>query len=154
MLSRTAQYALRALVYLARQSEDNYHQTQAIAEQLNIPSNYLGKILQKMARQHIVESQKGLLGGFRMAKSAEQINLHEIMVSIDSLPPEGSSRPRQSDPVELINLEQRFATINSLYVKFLKETSLAAVMSADAKACGNVFEMDEKHEEETEPVVI
>jgi Rrf2 family protein len=139
MLSRTAQYAMRALVYLSRQSEDNYHQTQVIAEQLRIPSNYLGKILQKMARQHIVESQKGLLGGFRMAKAADQINLYEIMASIDSLPSEGAPRTRQSDPVELINLEQRFATINSLYVKFLKETTLAAVMSADQQACGNVF---------------
>jgi Rrf2 family protein len=143
MLSRTAQYALRALVYLARQNEDNYHQTQVVAEHLQVPSNYLGKILQKMARQHIVESQKGLMGGFRLARTADRISLYEILSAIDALPYDGGTRPRSgNEPEELVNLQRRFAAINGLYIKFLKETMLATVMRADVEATGTPLEVD------------
>src|SRR4051812_18261471 len=62
MLTQTADYALRALIYLAHDPDDGYHQTRDLAGLLNIPHNYLGKILQQLGHSGIVESQRGMNG--------------------------------------------------------------------------------------------
>ena len=82
MLTQTADYALRALVYLAHGPEDGYHQTRDLAKSLNVPANYLGKILQLLGHKLIVESQRGMNGGFRLSRLPEQIRLYDVMLAI------------------------------------------------------------------------
>ena len=49
MLTQTAKYAIRALLHLAEQKGSGYCQTKDIAETIEVPANYLGKTLQKLA---------------------------------------------------------------------------------------------------------
>jgi len=84
MLSNTSRYAIRALIYLAIHADSNKKiGIKKIAEDLDIPSPFLGKILQTLARQKIVASTKGPNGGFRATESTLNVNLISIIRIID-----------------------------------------------------------------------
>lgn len=80
ILSRTSQYAVQALVYLATQPADRYLLTREIAQALGVPHAYLAKILQKLCRQRLVVSSRGRTGGFMLCAGAQQTNLLDIML--------------------------------------------------------------------------
>ena len=133
MLTQTADYALRALVYLAHDPDDGYHQTRDLAKALNVPSNYLGKILQLLGHARIVESQRGMNGGFRIARLPEQVRLFDVINAIDAVP----TNPRcpmltGARQIELCALHRRFAAMTAEYVRFLKGTTLADVLRPDS----------------------
>ena len=84
MLSNTCKYAIRALIYLANYSQDNRKiGIKKISEDLKIPSPFLGKILQSMAREKILASTKGPNGGFALGRDAKDISLYDIVVHVD-----------------------------------------------------------------------
>ena len=85
MMSKTAVHAVKAMVALAELSEKGFQGTASIAERIGAPQNYLGKLLQTLARAGVVQSQKGLGGGFQLAKRPEQIRLFDIVDPIDHL---------------------------------------------------------------------
>lgn len=134
MLTQTAKYALQALIYLCNQEDDDYHQTKEVARIIRVPANYLGKTLQKLARAKIVDSQKGLHGGFRIAKLAEQVRLYDIFVAIEAIPVDFAAEHDHDDRSELGRLYERMDGMDRLYAKFLKETTLADVLQQPARA--------------------
>ena len=129
MLTQTADYALRALVYLAHDPEDAYHQTRDLARVLNVPANYLGKILQLLGHRRIVESQRGMNGGFRLARLPEQVRLYDVIDALDAVPKDPEcpmlTGARQ---MEMCALHRRFAAATADYVRFLKGTTLGDVL--------------------------
>ncbi|MGD8276613.1 MAG: Rrf2 family transcriptional regulator [Gemmatimonadota bacterium] len=74
MISRTSGYALEALLVIARRNGRMTRATQ-LADELGIPGNYLSKILNALTRAHILESERGPTGGFRLARSAAEISI-------------------------------------------------------------------------------
>lgn len=85
MLTQTSEYALRAMVYLARKGEDRYAGVKEIAKATDVPSNYLAKILQQLAKAGVLESQKGFGGGFRVADKLSKINLLAIVDPLENI---------------------------------------------------------------------
>jgi Rrf2 family protein len=84
MLSNTSKYALRAVIYLALYASDEKKAgIREIAEKLNIPTPFLGKILQNLAKHQILDSTKGPHGGFCLKRPAMDISLMEIIEVID-----------------------------------------------------------------------
>jgi Rrf2 family protein len=84
MLSNTSKYAIRALIYLELYSNaENKIGIKRIAGELNIPSPFLGKILQMLVRHQILDSTKGPHGGFCLRKPAIDIPLIEVIEIID-----------------------------------------------------------------------
>jgi Rrf2 family protein len=84
MLSNTCKYALRALIYLAKYSQDdNRIGIKKISEDLSISSPFLGKILQNLVKQKLLISNKGPNGGFSLAKQPENISLWDIVTTVD-----------------------------------------------------------------------
>lgn len=83
MISQTAEYALRAIVYLADQQEPRT--TQQIAQVTRVPAGYLSKVLQSLARGGLVTSQRGLHGGFRLAQSSKQVTVWQVIDAVDPL---------------------------------------------------------------------
>jgi Rrf2 family transcriptional regulator, iron-sulfur cluster assembly transcription factor len=84
MLSNTSRYAIRALIYLAINGNfKNKIGIKKIADDLDIPSPFLGKILQTLAKQKILLSTKGPNGGFGLPESSLDISLMEIVKIID-----------------------------------------------------------------------
>ncbi len=86
MFSKSTEYAIRAMVYLAvNSSPKQRYGTKKIAEDLDFPEHFLGKVLQQLARKNIVSSAKGPNGGFCVDNNAMEISLLKIIESIDGL---------------------------------------------------------------------
>jgi Rrf2 family protein len=85
MLSKSGTHAVRALVVLAELPKGTNAGAASIAERIQAPRNYLGKILQQLSREGLVISQKGLGGGFRLACEPKDISLLEIVDPIEQI---------------------------------------------------------------------
>lgn len=84
MISQTAEYALRAIVYLA----DNPTEAQtaeAIARGTKVPVGYLAKIMQGLARSGLVTSQRGLYGGFTLARAPKDLSIYDVVQAVDPI---------------------------------------------------------------------
>jgi Rrf2 family protein len=84
MISQTAEYALRAIVYLADQ-EGIARTTAQIAEATQIPAGYLAKVMQSLGRARLVNSQRGLNGGFTLAIVAQELSVLAVINAVDPI---------------------------------------------------------------------
>jgi Rrf2 family protein len=85
MISSTATYALRAVVYLANQP-DRYVNRSEISDATMVPHEYLLKVLNLLDRAEIVESRRGPGGGYRLRKPATELTSLEVVLAVDSIP--------------------------------------------------------------------
>jgi len=84
MFSKRTQYALRANMYLAiYSSPKNKIGVNVIAAKLNVPKQFLSKILQELVKHKIVGSSKGKYGGLFLAKRNLNNNLRSIIEVFD-----------------------------------------------------------------------
>jgi len=84
MLSNTSKYAIRAVIYLELYSSAvKKIGIREISKELGIPTAFLGKILQMLAKREVLDSTKGPHGGFNLKKPAMDISLLEIIEIID-----------------------------------------------------------------------
>ncbi len=84
MISQTAEYALRAIVCLAR-SPEAPHITREIAKATKIPSGYLAKVMQTLVKAGFVRSRRGSRGGFTLSRPADEISILDIVNAVDPL---------------------------------------------------------------------
>jgi len=85
-ISRSTEYAIRALTYLAQnQGDGRFHLARNMAEKLGMPAPFLGKILQPLVTRGFLESQRGRNGGFRLCVPAEQVTLLQIAESQEDM---------------------------------------------------------------------
>ena len=82
-LTTRSEYALLALIHLARRPPEETLSVQAIASSQGIPPKYLEQILLTLKRARIVQSQRGQRGGYRLARSASKIHLAEVVRLFD-----------------------------------------------------------------------
>ena len=82
MLSQTAEYALRAAVWLAEHSEGPVR-VGDLAHALKVPQNYLSKTMHQLARAGVLTSLRGKNGGFQLARSPGAIRLLEIVAPFE-----------------------------------------------------------------------
>jgi Rrf2 family transcriptional regulator, iron-sulfur cluster assembly transcription factor len=83
MLSRTGMHAVRAIVALAKLPRGEYAGAAHIARDIGAPQNYLGKLLKSLAEHGLLESQKGLGGGFRLRKDPKEISLFDVVEPLE-----------------------------------------------------------------------
>jgi Rrf2 family protein len=84
MISQTAEYALRAVVKLARETGSTMT-THEIADATRVPPGYLSKVLQALGRARLVVSQRGLHGGFALSRAPSQISVLEVINAVDPI---------------------------------------------------------------------
>jgi Rrf2 family transcriptional regulator, iron-sulfur cluster assembly transcription factor len=86
MLSSTCKYAIRAVIYLALHGKQNSKiGIIKISKDLEIPTPFLGKILQSLAKHKLLSSTKGPRGGFCLGKDPYEISIMDIVEIIDGL---------------------------------------------------------------------
>jgi Rrf2 family protein len=78
-LSSRGEYALRALVVLGMNYGPSVVRISTICEQQNIPQRFLEQILNDLKELGIVESKRGLAGGYRLRRPPEQISMAEVI---------------------------------------------------------------------------
>ncbi len=80
ILSRTSQYAVQALIYMATQPLGAPILNKDIAAKLNVPAPYLAKILQSLAKGNLLYSFRGRLGGFCLKEDGQKMTLMDILL--------------------------------------------------------------------------
>lgn len=84
MFSKSCEYAMRAVFYIARSTHEGRKVgIKEIAENIKSPEPFLGKILQKLSKEGIIQSSKGPNGGFYLTKSNLKRPVADIVISID-----------------------------------------------------------------------
>lgn len=82
-ISSGVEYALHCLLYLADPINANSASVRDLADLQNVPYDYLAKIFTKLHKAKIVIAVEGVKGGFFLAKSADHITVHDVIVAID-----------------------------------------------------------------------
>lgn len=78
LVTRETDYAVRTILYLAR-NKDRMTSVTEIADAMLIPKTFLAKLLQRLVKNHLLISSRGVNGGFRLAKKPDQITLLDVM---------------------------------------------------------------------------
>lgn len=81
--TKTGEYAIRAILFLARQPKEKLIMSSDIAKNEDIPAHYLAKILQRMAKYGYVDSYKGRGGGFKITELAKKSSILEIVERVE-----------------------------------------------------------------------
>ena len=81
MLSQTAEYALRSILFLA-DHPDELLPIPVIAKGTNVPAGYLSKVLQSLRRAELVYSQRGKNGGFKLQRMPQDIMLQDVLNAV------------------------------------------------------------------------
>jgi len=82
-ITRQADYAVRAVLYLAQQPRDTRSSTAQIARDQAIPPTFLAKIVAQLSVAGILQATRGARGGVQLARPPEAISLLEIVEVID-----------------------------------------------------------------------
>lgn len=85
ILSQTAVYALKAVLYLAETDDAGPVRVDEIANALNVPRNYLSKILHVLTRARLLGSNRGPHGGFHLNVAASELTLAEVIDPFDGV---------------------------------------------------------------------
>lgn len=128
MISQTAEYALRAMVYLA-QEPDRSHTNQQIALSTRVPIGYLAKVLQNLSKAGLITSRRGLGGGFALARPAEEITIYEVVQAVDPIPRITSCPLKlKAHRDKLCPLHQRLDNAWELVEQSFRSTTLADII--------------------------
>jgi Rrf2 family transcriptional regulator, cysteine metabolism repressor len=130
-LTTRSEYALLALVHLARHEGAGYLSVQSIAEAKGIPAKFLEQILLTLKHARYVRSLKGQRGGYRLARPAGKVSLAEVIRLFDGAlaPTESVSKYfYESTPIEKErSLLKVFKQIRDMVSAKLEQTTLADV---------------------------
>ncbi len=82
-ITRQADYAVRAMVYLAQMGPEGKAATGQIAKDKAIPPSFLAKIVSQLSVAGLLQTSRGARGGVSLAKPAEDISLLDVVEAID-----------------------------------------------------------------------
>jgi Rrf2 family protein len=119
------------MLALARLPEGAYAGAAAIAKEIKAPQNYLGKLLQALSREGLVQSQKGLGGGFRLARPPQSISLLDVVEPIEHISRLSGcilGRPECSDEAPCA-IHHRWKSVRDAYLRLLKQTTIADLVA-------------------------
>jgi len=128
-LPTTAEYALRAMAYLATLG-DAPAPAQKIAEETGVPASYLSKVLRRLTVAELLFAQKGHGGGFRLAYEPKDISFAEVLEAVGSKVDEDHCAFgwNSCDPTRPCPLHPAWATLKESLHEWAHETTLAGVL--------------------------
>lgn len=138
LISQTAEYALRAVVHLSKSTLHNGQDSQTvseIAEGTKVPLGYLSKVLQQLTRAGIITSQRGIGGGFKLARTPGSISIYDVVQAVDPVQrihkcPLGIEDHKRLCPLHR-KLDAAMAHVESAF----KETNIAGLITSQTALC-------------------
>lgn len=106
MIGLSAQYAVRALVHIA--GADEMHTADNIANHTGIPRGYLAKILQRLHQSGLVNTQRGLHGGYELARSAASISVLDVVRAVEPRSELSMCSECRSDSCRIVSFMRSF----------------------------------------------
>jgi len=132
LITRASEYAILSLIVLSKAEAPIDSET--LSNQLSIPKSFLAKILQALAKKGILKSYKGVNGGFALLKDASEINMLEIMSTVEGKAPAVFDCASSADdcPSDKAHLCHIWPFLNKLQGKidvFLSELKLSDILN-------------------------
>jgi Rrf2 family protein len=139
ILSQTAEYALRTVVFVAGQG-DQPVRIDEMAAALGIPRNYLSKTVHRLARGGVLQSARGRGGGFRLARPADKVGLLDVISHFDHVGPErrcllGRDVCSDRSPCEA---HARWKEVAAHLATFFNQTTVADLVARSSRRDGPV----------------
>lgn len=126
MLSNSGKYGIRACEYLALQAGDTPVSTKRISRELDMPNEYLVKVLQKLKKAGLVRSRRGSNGGVLLARPASEIFLIDIIqASNPSFIEMYTDKGKADTKLEQSALFKNLEFLSDITFKFIKESTLS-----------------------------
>jgi Rrf2 family protein len=138
LISQTAEYALRAVVHLAKQAEGDGKTSLTVPEiaaATHVPSGYLSKVLQQLTRAGLITSQRGIGGGFRLARETAAISILDVVQAVDSLGRIHSCPLGITSHTHLCPLHRKLDAAIAQAETAFRETTLAELVSGTNALC-------------------
>ena len=132
MFSKTCEYAIRAIIYIAQQTQDGSRVgVKAIAKGIASPEYFIAKILQDLSRKDFVQSVKGPNGGFYLSKDNLNTPLAKLVREIDGdkLFTSCALGLKQCSEQHPCPLHHEFKLVKEGYVRILEESLIADLVS-------------------------
>jgi Rrf2 family protein len=85
IFSKKCELGIQAVLYLSLLAEGETANALEVSQKLNVPKEFVSKVLQTLSLSGIAGSRKGKSGGFYLAKQASDIRLIDIVMAIDGL---------------------------------------------------------------------
>ncbi|MEN9800555.1 MAG: hypothetical protein RL653_4252 [Pseudomonadota bacterium] len=82
-ISRKIDYGLRAMVFLASMSPEEVVPFREIARRMDVPEDFLAKILKTLVSRKLVQSTRGAHGGYRLARSPAEISMLDVIEAVE-----------------------------------------------------------------------
>lgn len=82
-ITRQADYAVRAVLHLARMGNTERAATSTVAKEQNIPPSFLAKIISQLSIAGLLHTSRGARGGVTLARDPQEITLLEVVEAID-----------------------------------------------------------------------
>jgi Rrf2 family transcriptional regulator, iron-sulfur cluster assembly transcription factor len=83
IFSKKCELALQAVLFLSTKKPEELTNTGTISDLLNVPKEFVSKVLQSLTGRGIIHSRKGKSGGFSLGKKPSEIKLIDIVIAID-----------------------------------------------------------------------
>lgn len=131
LITRASEYAILSLILLASSTEPMDSET--LSKELSIPKSFLAKILQALAKNGILQSYKGVNGGFTLAKNAKDISMLEVMSGVEGKAPAvfdcaPSAQECPSDKADICSLWPFLNKLQGKIDDFLADLTLADII--------------------------
>lgn len=129
IFSASATYALRALALLASDGEQAVL-GRDLAKDVDVPSPYLSKILAALARAGVLTASRGLRGGYRLARPAEEIRLIEVVEPFEGKRVRPGCLLQPDLPCNdegACSAHASWSEAKAAYLEFLESTTLANI---------------------------
>lgn len=133
MLSQTTEYALRAVVFLAG-APGRARTTHEIALSTRVPPGYLSKVLQSLGRAGFLDAQRGIGGGYALARAPEEITVYDVVQAVEPIPriracPLGLQEHSNHLCALHARLDEAMATVEAAF----RASTIAEMVSGDAR---------------------
>lgn len=132
-VSTKSEYGLRALIYLASQTDREAIPAREIAAQWNVPIKYLEQILKTLKEAGIISGQVGIGGGYRLTRPATLITAGEVIRILDGrIAPMGCVSTHAYEPCEFelgCGLKTLWSRARAALVGVLDQTTIAELCS-------------------------
>lgn len=133
MLSATSDHAIRAILVLAREYGQQPVRADEIADAIGAPRNYLAKTLNALAKEGLVTSARGPLGGFTLAVAPDQLTLARVIDCFDEPRPHTRCMLGNTpcDPQRPCVVHDRWTDITLARRAPLRTTTVAQLLQSD-----------------------
>lgn len=130
IFSASTTHALRAVTWLARRGGDEPVMGRELASKLQLPPDYLAKILGTLARHGVLRATRGVRGGYRLARTPDRIRIIDVIQPFEGkrTVPGCLLRPeRQCRDCSGCGAHGAWAQARDAYVDFIEHRTLADI---------------------------